>query len=863
MLASLWLRPLWQRPRRALATVAGVALGVAAVLATALASRAAVASMTDDVEALAGPARLEVTRPGGVPVVDMGLLASLAGEVRIAPVVEGTALVPARGELVRVLGIDVLGIDTLGIDTLGVDGALSATLGGARLATVGEQLLGAPRMLLAHAAARRLGVEAGGALELVVQSRRVTLEVAALFDPGRVSAAWERVLVVDVALAQELFGRRELVDRLELVPRFARSGAEIAELAARAEALLPEDYRVGPPALRRVEGERLVRSLTFNLTALAGVSVLVAIVLVATTLATSVVQRRAVIALLRSLGASRAQLALAVLLEAAVIGLLGGALGVALGWLGARHIAADVHGSFATLAEEVLLGAVRLEPAWAAAGIVIGLGSALVAAFLPLQEAWNTPPLQHLRAAGSEPARARPGLRALLCAASIGGAWWSAQLPPWNERPIWALVSTLLLLATLLVLSGPLVDALARAPTAWLGLRLATPLRLAQAALAAARRRAAWAASAVGVAVALSVAMTTLVGSFRANVIDWTAQTMRSDLYLRPLTGGAGVSAGRLAPEALALAEQLFGPGSVDPYHESSASVNGERIALGGASFAIAARVGSVPFLDGRDSRAVFAEALARGGAVANEPFAQRFGLGRGARVRLATARGTVERELVGVYRDFSAHTGRVVLDLDDFKALAGDEGAESADVYLTAENVAAETGVEAARARLLAALAGRFELEVLDNRELRAEVLRVFERTFAVTTALQGLSALVAALAVALVLTALVRERERELAVVRVLGGSRAQLGGMVAGQALFLGLAGALGGLGVGLVVGYVLVTVVNLQSFGWSLRFTLPPSVVWSALAVVPACLAAGWIPAWLSLRLQPQEALREPD
>src|SRR6185295_11273967 len=138
-----------------------------------------------------------------------------------------------------------------------------------------------------------------------------------------------------------------------------------------------------------------------------------------------------------------------------------------------------------------------------------------------------------------------------------------------------------------------------------------------------------------------------------------------------------------------------------------------------------------------------------------------------------------------------------------------------------------------------------------------------VFERTFAVTTALQALSALVAALAVVLVLTALVRERERELAVVRVLGGSRAQVGAMVAGQALFLGLAGALGGLGVGLVVGYVLVAVVNVQSFGWSLRFTLPPSVLWSACLVVPACLVAGWIPAWLSQRLQPQEVLREPD
>ena len=848
MLATLWLRPLWQRPRRALATVLGVAVGVASVLATALASRAAVASMTDDVEAIAGPARLEVTRPGGVPVADLARLAELAGAVRIAPVIEGTALVPASGELVRVLGIDAL--------------ALAGSLGGAEastaLADAGRRLLAEPGVVLARAAARRLGVEVGGKLELVIESRRVSLVVVALFEPERVPAAWERVLVMDVAEAQELLGRRAHVDRFELVPRRALDERASAELAARARALLPEGTRVGPASLRRDEGERLVRSLTFNLTALAGVSVLVAVVLVATTLATSVVQRRAAIALLRSLGASRAQLAWAVLLEAALIGVAGGALGVALGWLGAQRIAAAVHGSFATLSEDVLAGAVRLEPSWAAAGVALGLASALAAAFLPLREAWSTPPLQNLRTAGVESSPLHGRRCALACVALCAGAWVSARLPPWNGRPVWALVSALFLIATLLVLSGPLIAGFARAPTRFLGLRLATPLRLGQAALAAARRRAAWAASAVGVSVALAVAMTTMVGSFRANVVDWTAQTMRSDLYLRPLANGEGATAGRVAPEAVALATELFGAANVDPYHESAATVAGERIALGGAAFAVVAREGGVPFLDGRDSRAVFAAVLAHGGAIANEPFARRFHLGRGDHVRLTTAGGTVERELAGVYQDFSAHNGRVVLDLADFTALAGDEGAESVSIYLPE---GADGAVE--RARLVAALAGRFELEVLDNREVRAQVLRVFERTFAVTGALQALAAIVAALAVVLVLTALVRERERELAVVRVLGGSRAQLAGLVGAQALFLGLAGACGGLVVGLVVGYVLVAVVNVQSFGWSLRFTLPPSVLLCAGAVVPACLLAAWIPAWLSLRLQPQEALREPD
>jgi len=399
---------------------------------------------------------------------------------------------------------------------------------------------------------------------------------------------------------------------------------------------------------------------------------------------------------------------------------------------------------------------------------------------------------------------------------------------------------------------------LARTPTAFLGERLGTPVRLAQAALAAAQRRAAWAASAVGVAVALAVAMSTMIGSFRANVVEWTGEILRADLYLRPRASAEGTSAGKIPPAALALVSELFGSDRVDPYRECAAEVKGESVRLGGATFAIGAREGDVPFLDGRAPGEVLNSARERHGVLANEPFARRFGLTTGDRVRITAAKGTREHEIVGVYRDYSGHLGRLVLDREDYLRLAEDEGAESVDVFLADDaNIAAE------RARLHAALAGHFELEVLDNRELRAEILRVFERTFAVTSALQGIAALVAALAVVLVLTALVRERERELAVVRVLGGSRLQLGALVAGQAAGLGLAGTLGGLGLGLVVGYVLVTVINVQSFGWSLRFVLLPSVFWSAALVLPACLMAGWIPAWLSQRLQPQVILREPD
>ena len=844
ILRALWLRPMKSQPVRALATVLGVAIGVASVISTLLASRAAVASLSADVEVVAGAATLEITRSGGVDLDDFVHLRELAGIAHIAPIIEGTAFVPRLEDMVRLFGVDLLADSAMRPLELDAPDERAAR----------ELMLLGTGCSLSRELAAELGVAPGDRLELVINSRMRAIPIAALFAGGDVPTAFERLIVVDIATAGELLGRGTTVDRVELRPR---DGVAESQVTARAQQLLPTGYRTAPTAVRAREGRRMVQSLDFNLTALSGVSVLVAIVLVATTLATSVVQRRKQIALLRSLGASRRQLALAVFTEAAAIGFVGGILGVLLGWIGARAALASVRATVASVVSNAIPGDVSLDPRWALLGLGLGLGASVLASVLPMREALRTPPVQSL--AGEHPesiaersSRARLALAALLIVAS----WILIELPPLGDRPIWALCAALCLLATMLVLSAPLVDFVSGIGPR-LGARFVAPLRLAQAALESGRRRAAWAAGAVGVAVALAVSMTTMVGSFRASVLEWTEQSLNADLHVQALSIESGAHAGGLDEEVVQTAMRVFGVESVDRFHQATARVNDEPVALAGASLEVVARHGGVPFLDGRESRQVFAEAARTGGVIVNEPFARRFGLERGATVTLETPGGTLEREIVGVYRDYSGHTGRVVMAYDEFHALYPGTVAHSLAIFLPDD---VEPG--AARARFLAELGGRFQLLVRNQRELQAEVLRVFERTFAVTIALQLVASVVAALAVVTVLGALVQERRRELAVLRSVGASQAQLAAVVLGESLLLGLAGALGGAVIGLVVGWVLVAVVNLQSFGWSLAFAPPwGAISITALAVIPACLLAGILPAWSVARRAPREVLRE--
>ena len=105
---ALFLRPLKRRPWRFAVTVLGVAAGVAAVVSTVAASRAAVASVAEGVEEVAGAARLEATRPGGLPEALLGDLRPITGDAVVVPVIEESVLLVELGDGVRLLGVDFL-----------------------------------------------------------------------------------------------------------------------------------------------------------------------------------------------------------------------------------------------------------------------------------------------------------------------------------------------------------------------------------------------------------------------------------------------------------------------------------------------------------------------------------------------------------------------------------------------------------------------------------------------------------------------------------------------------------------------------------------------------------------------------------
>ena len=150
----------------------------------------------------------------------------------------------------------------------------------------------------------------------------------------------------------------------------------------------------------------------------------------------------------------------------------------------------------------------------------------------------------------------------------------------------------------------------------------------------------------------------------------------------------------------------------------------------------------------------------------------------------------------------------------------------------------------------------------IFSNRDLRTQALVIFDRTFAITYALEAVAVIVAVIGVAGALLAVVIDRRRELGLLRFLGAASWQIRKLILVEAGLLGLLATLAGVVQGFALSLILVFVVNKQSFGWTIRFHWPVAILLSALSFVyVATILAGLYPANVAIRLNPIEVVHE--
>jgi putative ABC transport system permease protein len=849
-LLGLSVREWRHHPARHAVALLAVALGVALAFSVHLINRSALAEFSAALRTTNGEPDLTLrAQAEGLPDALFDRVIAADGVLQASPVLElatharrvggpgdgdgrpgdtpGSGMDPGAsrsgvGPVPDRMPIQVLGIDALRVAPLAADLLPRPAEGAGRLAWLD------PALVFVNAEARRrLGLADGDTLALQAGPRWVRLRVA-----GSVAAGGAPLAVLDIAAAQHAFGRAGQLTRIDLRLAPGVPAAALAEALA-----LPPGVILERPRDAEQRVSQLSRAYRVNLTVLALVALFVGAFLVYSVLALSVAQRTPAFALLGVLGLAARQRRALVLAECTLLGAAGSALGLAggaaLAAAALRWLAGDLGGGYFP----GITPALRIDAASTAVFGALGTAAAVVGGWVPARHAARLPPAQALKGLGdAAPPRLHAWPGVALCAAGAA----LALAPPVAGLPLAAYASVACLLFGGVALVPAVVNATLAALPAPAG---ALPLL--------ALRRARWqrhtamaAVAGVVASLALSTALTVMVASFRDGVAAWLDQVLPADLYARSAASSAAAAQAWLAPEQVREIGALPGVARL----QASRSLPLQLAPAMPPVLLIARELGDpaaeLPLLD-----APRPAAPGEVGVFVSEAMVALYGAhpGTALALPLAVAGGDafdVTVRVRGVWRDYARQFGAVTMARADYLALTGDTRVNEIALWL-APGAEADSVMAALRARLPDPDALRFA----STAELRAVSLRIFDRSFAVTTYLQAVAIAVGLVGVAASLSAQVMARRKEFGLLAHLGLTRREVTALVTGEAAAWLLAGCAIGIALGLAVSAVLVYVVNPQSFHWTMDLVLPGGRL---AALASAVLLAGVATAATSAR-----------
>lgn len=851
VLWSRLIRRHWAREPVLTATLVGIlALGVSVFLAVRLANKAAVSGFGLFTESISGESDLILRPVSGR--LDVGMLRQLRGisgslPVDFFPVLELSGAFAGEEEdgLLRLVGVDLVAIG----NALG-QSSEAAESGFRPLRDGEEKVLGSPRAaFVGEAFARARGVAENELVRLWIADTAAEIRIAGILpDPSNRPAIPGNLVLFDLPVLQAIAGAEGRLSRVEVRfpegpdAEFVRSEltARLADFAEQGGLLLetPED--------RKASVTRMSAAFRLNLTILSGLALLVGIFLIMQAMEAAVTKRRGEIAILRSLGVTPAQIRRAWLLEALVLGLAGGVLGILLGRLLASVLVGAIAGTVNTLYYETTTRAVTLHPGEAAFSLFFGLFASLVAGWIPAREASLVPPAQALRqgslGGGLALLRRWPAGILFLGAALVVAHLPSMTLPGGTAFPLGGYLAALLAVFGGGILLGLLFRPVSRMLAAGRGEAMR---KYASSRLAAAGGRHRLTAAGLSVAIGMAAAMAILVASFEKTLTSWIGQILQADLYVAAPGAPSVANANTIAETDWRRLLSLPGVDGADTLQRQNVTYEGREVLVGGADYHDdPGRHLQLFWIDPPEKKGP--DGLEDGSAWVSEPFARRFGKWKGDSVDLPTPAGIRTVPITGVYADYGNESGTVLLSRERISRWFGDTGVSNLAIYAT-PGTDPEELLERIRSGFPAFVART-------NGRLREESIRIFHQTFAVTYALEAIAVLIAMGGLGLAVAGLLMERRNELATLRSLGATRRAIARAAMWEGLGIAFAGLAGGIAVSFFLGWILIAVINPQSFGWTLRYAVPwHGFVLLSGATLATAAAVGWAVGYRSANL----------
>lgn len=803
----------------------GISLGVGIVVAVELINNSALSSLSASVDFLSGRATHSLV--SGYGRIDEKLFAKIWRDPTIeaaSPVVEVMAeALETGGEPIRFIGLDPF---------------LDADFRTLTPREAGEQDFieflanPLPSAFLSPKLADRFGLKKGGTLTVLTAGIEKKVLIIDSLPKSADVGLGDSFAVMDVSSAQEVFGRQGYLDRIDIIYT-----GDAEELTKR----LPTGIRLTDRSSRKFALKAMLYSFQLNLAAMSLLALFVGIFLIYNFSMFSVLSRRENMSLLLTLGADRKGLVFAFLMESLLLGTAGSLIGILFGYAVAWWSIDRVSSTISELYFYVRVESIRLTLPVVLSGFGVGYLATILGTGLPALEVAVTPPILGMKRQSIED-RAH-GLKGFLLAAGVF-CFLGALVSAWASRfsISWGFVSAFGMTLAFALFTPAILSPF----THYVGIYLRKGFGLLEAFLAARTIRASlsrtsMAVAALAVALSMTIGVDTMIHSFRESVADWLEGSIEGNLYISPATTKWDHPLPADLIRDLKSDSRLV---AVERYSTYEVFVKDQPVRLRVVDGSVLKNHSRFRFLQGEKSAW---DSLIAGGIFISESLAYRLGLSVEDRVVLATPEGDRSFSVVSIIRDYSSDQGAIHMDREIYERLWKDDRVQSVALFLKSD-----ASVEEIRQSIVKRYPG-LDRTIASNTKMKDDILVIFDKTFAPTATLKGVSLLVALLGVATALMAILLERTREMIVLGYLGLTRREMGKMNVYQALVMGFAAFAISILCGLILTYIIIYAINYRSFGWSVDIHVNPWIFAKGFVLTMlACFVSALYPTYKLMR-----------
>lgn len=804
----------------------GITLGVAATMGIILSARASLSSFSTAVDFLRGQATHSLQRPAGP--LEENILTELMRDPAVesfSPVIE-RQLRHEDGEVLRIMGVDPL-------RDREIRASFFVSNGSGKEAPDWREalsfLIEEKSVYIDSSLSQSLDIFPGDLLETTLGS----FAVLGVFP----NPSGESLVLIDISQAQALFGLEGFVDRVDLILD------DEASFLMRWE----EGFLIESKDKRRKTLSGMLRAFRLNLEALSLLSLFVGIFLIYNTAMFAVVSRKKDAGILRSLGAQRSEIAAAFLTEILLLGAFGGLAGGILGYFLSKVLTVNIGGSISDLYFFLKPSPPTWSPWIILAGVLVGSLASLLGSLAPLQELIRLDPVRTLSGRTADRRSILHVKRVALAGAGI--LLLSLALFFFSSNQVYIgfagafgfQIAASLLTGLMIVLLHPFTKRILH--------RLGgLPGKVAAGNVHLNLDRTSVAVAAFLVALSMSIGLSLMIGSFRYSVQWWLNRQISADLYISSMDE-KDVPLGLY--QELSTWEEIAG---LDPYRNVLINYQDTITYVSGVNASVLQKFTEFGWLEGGDENW---EKVKNGAVIVSESFARRFSVDSGDWIILEGVEGPEELEVAAVYYDYTSEHGIIMMDRSTYLRFFKDKTINSLGVFIDPDRPDKDRIIERVTAEAL-----NWELPVFTRDGLHRNALKVFDTTFAVTRSMRLIAILVAFFGIAGAILTLFIERQRDFGIYRALGFSTFQVAGITLMEGLTMGLLSFLLSVVVGTGMALILIDVINMRSFHWTVFFhpMWTPYLAAGATAVL-ASLGASIYPILKAWRTYPQMQIRE--